>query len=42
MEGEPGQYGCPVWGTIGEAEKEPGGPSGLEARFASWVQSPGA
>lgn len=26
--GEPGQYGCPVWGIIGEAEKEPGGPSG--------------
>ena len=26
--GDPGHYGCPVWGTIGEAEKEPGGPSG--------------
>ena len=27
---EPGQYGCPVWGTIGEAGKKPGGPSGPE------------
>lgn len=26
--GEPGKHGCPVWGTIGEAGKKPGGPSG--------------